>query len=187
MNPKKASIGIASLALALSPALAQANPTGHGKPESTHGNGTTQRSESGTQHSGGAENQGKSHAEATPNQGKCSTHEVAYIAAGTLVSDTLTKSEQGNTYSGEVTVEVSRTNHKAAGARGKTETYTVQAARVRGPIAVEALKPGDRAKLIGKITSVAPKCESSASTPTITITKLVFHAPHPTATATPSS
>jgi hypothetical protein len=177
---KKASISLASLTIALSPALAQANPTGHGKPESTpgKGKGPTQRSESGSKHAGGAENHGRrDHGQAQPNQGKCSAHEVAYIASGTLVSDTLTKSEHANTYSGQVTVKVTRVNRHARAALEETETYTVQEALVKGPIAVTALKQSDRVKLIGKVTAIAPKC-ANASTPTITITKLVFHAPH---------
>lgn len=173
MTLKKIGIGVASLALALSPALAQASPTGHGKPEGTpgKGKGATQRSESGSQHAGGSENHGKGQA----NPGKCSTHEVAYIASGVLVSDTLTKSEHGATYNGQVTVEVAHTNQHAHAAHGETETYTLQNARVRGPIAVTALKQGDRVKLIGKITAMSPKCESSTFTPTIAISKLVFH------------
>lgn len=177
MTLKNASIGIASLALALGPAIAQASPTGHGKPEGSPGKGPTQRSESGSQHSGGAENQGKNQGETQPTKSKkCSTHMVAYVASGTLVSDTLTKSEKGNTYSGSVVVEVTQTNRHGRPARGTSQTYTVTEARVRG-LAVTSLAKGDRVKLIGKISSVAPKCETSTSTPTITITKLVFHAP----------
>jgi hypothetical protein len=180
---KNLGIGMASLALALSPALAQASPTGHGKPEGApgKGNGSTHRSESGSQHAGGADkhgDKGKGKDHAKPR--KCSEHEVAYIVSGALVSDTLSKSESGDTYSGQVVVEVTHTNRHARSARGETETYTVQDARVRGPIAVEALKQGDEVKLIGKIASMAPKCESPTITPAITITKLVFHAPHST-------
>lgn len=177
MTLKQASIGIVSLTLALSPALAQASPTGHGKPEGTHGNGKgpTQRSESGSRHTGGAENHGrKNHGEGHPNQRKCATHEVAYIVSGTLVSDTLTKDAHANTYSGQVTVKVTHVNRHARAVLGQTETYTLQNARVRGSIAVTALKPGDRVKLIGKTASAQRKCESSATMPTIT--KLILHA-----------
>lgn len=181
MTLKNLGIGMASLALALSPALAQASPTTQGKPDGApgKGNGSTHRSESGSQHAGGADKhggKGKDHAKPR----KCTEHEVAYIVSGTLVSDTLSKSESGDTYSGQVVVEVTHTNRHARSARGETETYTVQDARVRGPIAVEALKQGDEVKLIGKIASMAPKCESPIITPAITITKLVFHAPHST-------
>jgi hypothetical protein len=186
---KQASIGVVSLTLALSPALAQASPTAHGKPAGAPGNGPTQRSESGTQHAGGAENQGRKnhgeghsnhgrrdHGQGHPNRRKCTTHEVAYIASGTLVSDTLTRNAPANTYSGQVIVDITRANRHASAVLGKTETYTLQSARVRGPIAVTAIKPGDRVKLIGTTTSMRPKCESNAATPTVTITKLVFHA-----------
>lgn len=190
MTLKNTSIGLASLALALSPTLAQASPTGHGKPEGTpgKGKGPTQRSESGSKHAGGAENHGKkTGGEGHANQRKCAAHKVAYIASGTLLSDTLTKGEGSTAYSGNVTVEVTHTNRHARAARGETETYTLQSARVIGPIAVEALTPGDRVKLIGKITATARKCEPSTSTPTITITKLVFHAPRTATISTPSS
>lgn len=179
MTLRNLSIGVASLALALSPALAQASPTGHGKPEGTHGKGSTHKSESGSKHKGGAESPGKkSHAKSH----KCVAHGVAYVVSGTLVSDTLTKSEQGNTYSGQVTVEVTHTNRHARAARGETETYTLQDVRVRGPIAVEALTKGDRVKLMGKITALAPKCEAKSFTPAITIKKLVVHAPQASST-----
>lgn len=186
MNLKNLGIGMASLALALSPALAQASPTTHGKPEGApgKGSGSTHQSKSGSQHAGGANkhgDKGKGKDHAKPR--KCTEHDVAYIVSGTLVSDTLSKSETANTYSGQVVVEVTHTNRHARSARGETETYTVQDARVKGPIAVEALKQGDKVKLIGKITSIAPKCESSTFTPAITITKLVFHAPHSKPTA----
>ncbi|MHB1468029.1 MAG: hypothetical protein ACYCSI_04585 [Solirubrobacteraceae bacterium] len=194
MTLKNTSVGLASLALALSPALAQASPAGHGKPEGTpgKGKGPAQRSESGAKHAGGAENHGnkthgnKTHGKQPARNGKCSAHETAYIASGTLLSDTLTKSEHANTYSGQITVDVTRTNEHANAAHGKTETYTVHAARVIGPIAVEALKQGDDVKLIGKIEAAAPKCETTTAA-AITISKLSFHEPHPKTTPMPAS
>jgi hypothetical protein len=187
MTLKNASIGVASLAIALSPTLAQANPASHGKPADTHGKGATQRSESGAQHAGGADSHGTTnHGEARPDKGRCSPHEIAYVASGVLASDALTKSERGDTYSGQITVEVIHTNRHARAAAGEAETYTLHEARVSGPIPVDALTKGDRVKLIGTITSIAPKCESGNFTSTTTITKLVFHAPT-TATSTTST
>lgn len=188
MTLNKTSILAASLAFALSPALAQGSPTGHGKPEGTNGKGSTQRSETGAQHTGGAENHGKgSHREGHHSQSRCAPHDVAYLASGTLVSDTLTKSESANTYSGQITVEVTHANHHARAALGEAETYTLQEARVRGPIPVEDLAPGDRVKVIGKVTAIAPKCETSTFAPTTTVTKVVVHAPIEATASTPTS
>jgi hypothetical protein len=136
------------------------------------------------------------------NSHKCTPHNVAYVAAGTLVSQTLSKDTGGTpaagrasstphpnhdgTYSGEVTVEVKRTNHHAAGDRGTTKTYKVEHVRVTfaladinndGSIGLDDLQAGDRVKLIGKITALAPKCDHTGFTATTTIRHIVLHAP----------
>jgi hypothetical protein len=114
-------------------------------------------------------NPGKSH--------KCTQHKVAYVASGTLESWTLTKNADG-TYSGEVVVAVTHTNHNAKGDNAKTTKYPVAKVHVTfGGISPEALAKGDRVKLIGKITALAKKCDQSKFTPETTIRKIVFHAP----------
>jgi hypothetical protein len=137
-------------------------------------NGKGSKGQSGTQH---GSSHGKSH--------KCVAHKVGYVASGTLVSQTLAKNTDG-TYSGEVVVEVTHTNHHAAGDKGKTVTYTVANVHVTfgltdtnsdGTVGVDDLAKGDRTQLIGKITALAKKCDQTEFKATTTIRKIVFHAP----------
>ncbi len=132
---------------------------------------------SGAQHGSSGTTHGKSH--------KCVAHKVGYVASGTLVSQTLTKNADG-TYSGEVVVEVTHTNHHAAADKGKTVTYTVVNVHVTfgladtngdGSVGVDDLVKGDRTHLIGKITTLAKKCDQTEFKTTTTIRKIVFHAP----------
>src|SRR6202007_2025964 len=109
----------------------------------------------------------------------------AYVASGTLFSQTLIKNADG-AYSGEVTVKVTHANHHASGDVGATKTYKVENIHVTfgladtnkdGSVGLDDLKEGDRVKLIGKITALAKKCPAGEFTPTTTIRKIVFHAP----------
>jgi hypothetical protein len=143
-------------------------------------------------HTGKPSHPGKSH--------KCRVHKVAYVASGLLVSQTLTKdggptttstsaSLHGNpngTYSGDVTVDVKHTNHHARGDKGTTVTYSVSHVRVTfalpdvnndGSSGLDDLQAGDRVKLIGKITTLAKRCDHSGFTAQTTIRHIVFHAP----------
>jgi hypothetical protein len=119
------------------------------------------------------------------NVHKCVPHGVAYIARGTLVSQTLSENPDG-TYSGTVTVDVTRTNRHAASDRGTTQTYTLTGARVKlviadinndGSIGLDDLQAGDRVKLIGAITTLAKRCNQDGFTATTTIRRIVFHMP----------
>ena len=189
------------------PGLAPANEGKGHSPSTTPNNannpGSSHRSPEGTENTGGKGNQsngnqrngnqGKGN-EGKGNQGKpshpgsshkCKPHKVAYVASGKLVSQTLTKNADG-TYSGKVTVEVKRTNHHAAGDKGTTKTYKTENVHVTfgladtnsdGSVGLDDLKPGDRVKLIGKITALAKKCSQSGFTATTTIRKIVFNAP----------
>jgi hypothetical protein len=83
-------------------------------------------------------------------------------------------------------VEVTHTNHHAAGDKGKTVTYTVANVHVTfgltdtnsdGTVGVDDLAKGDRTQLIGKITALAKKCDQTEFKATTTIRKIVFHAP----------
>lgn len=120
---------------------------------------------------------GKSH--------KCMPRNVAYIASGTLVSQTLSKNANG-TYSGGVTVNVTRTNRHAANDEGMTKTYTLTDARVKlrvadidqdGSVGLDDLVAGDRVKVIASITTLSKKCDQSNFTAQLTISKVIFHAP----------
>jgi hypothetical protein len=144
--------------------------------------------EKGAGHKGnhGSDNPGHSNKPSHPGQShKCKPHNVAYVASGTLVSQTLTKNTDG-TYSGEVSVKVMHTNHHAMGDKGTTKTYKVEKVHVTfgladinndGSVGLDDLKEGDRVKLIGKITTLAKKCSQSGFTATTTIRRIVFHAP----------
>jgi len=124
---------------------------------------------------------------------KCAPHKVAYVAAGTLASQTLvadaTAAADGAakpTYSGDVTIDVTKTNRAARGDRRTTKTYTLDHARVvlglddqngDGRVDLADLAAGDRVKVIGKVTALAKRCDRTGFTPTLTIRKLVAHAP----------
>lgn len=131
-------------------------------------------------HGGG---HGKSH--------RCVAHRVGYVAAGTLVSQTLVLDTPATpnarpSYSGDVTIAVTRTNHAARGDKGTTKTYTLAHARVvlgladqnnDGSVGLDDLAAGDRVKVIGKVTVLRRGCDQSRFTPTTTIRQLVVHAP----------
>lgn len=161
-----------------------ANRSSHGENSGDNGQGHKGNGSGNSGQSKGSENPpskpshpGRSH--------KCKPHKVGYVASGTLVSQTLAKNADG-TYSGEVTVKVSHTNHHAAGDLGTTKAYKVENVHVTfgladtnkdGSVGLDDLKEGDRVKLIGKITALAKKCPAGDFTPTTTIRKIVFHAP----------
>ena len=136
-----------------------------------HGNGATGKSGP----------HGKSH--------KCAPHRVAYVAAGTLAKEaTLTKNADG-TYSGDVTIAVKHFNHHA---KVQTEiqkttekTYALTNAHLVFAVTdthsngagVDDLKVGDPVVLIGKIKSIAKKCDHSKFEAQITIRQVIFHDP----------
>jgi hypothetical protein len=116
---------------------------------------------------------------------KCKPHKVAFVARGSLVSQSLTKNSDG-TYSGDLTVNVARTNHHAAGDRGHQVTYTLDQARVTfgladanndGSVGLDDLAAGDRVGVLGKVTALAKRCDHTGLTPTTTIRRVVFNAP----------
>ena len=157
-----------------------------GPPSSTPNNlanpGHLNREDNDGQHANGATGKsgphGKSH--------KCTPHRVAYVAAGTLaVVPTLTKNTDG-TYNGEVTIKVKRFNHHAKVATETEKTYTLTNAHLvfaltdtnnDGSAGTDDLKVGDLVALIGKITTIAKKCDHSKFTPQVTIRQVVFHDP----------
>lgn len=158
------------------------NSTGGGSGSNSSGSNNSGSSGNHANH-GHHSHKGQSH--------KCTPHNVAYVAAGTLVSQTLSKDTSGthppnSSYSGEVTVEVKRTNHHAAGDRGTTKTYKVEHVRVTfaladinndGSVGLDDLQAGDHVKLIGKITVLAPRCDHTGFTATTTIRHIVVHGP----------
>jgi len=137
---------------------------------------------------------------------KCKPHRVAYVASGLIVDQSLvldgseptptiaTASAAGDrnprpTYSGDVTIDVKRTNRHARDDKGTTKTYTLDHARVlfglsdqNGDGSVDLLDvvAGSRAKVIGKVTKLARRCDQTDFTPELKIRKLIVHAPRTT-------
>jgi len=136
---------------------------------------------------------GHDHGRGSGHSRRCLAHKVAYVAAGTLVSQTLvldtpTSTDRSSrpTYSGDVTIAVTRTNHQARGDKGTTKTYTLVHARVTfalddqnndGSVGLDDLAAGDRVQAIGKVTALRRRCDQTGFTPTIAIQKLIVHAP----------
>lgn len=133
---------------------------------------------------------------------RCAPHAVAYVAAGTLTAQTLVLDGGGQpgptaaaadagrsgqpTYSGDVTIDVKRTNRHARADKGTTKTYTLDHARVvlgladqndDGRVDLGDVLPGSRAKVIGKVTTLRRGCDQSGFAPQLTIAKLIVHAP----------
>jgi hypothetical protein len=93
----------------------------------------------------------------------CKPRAVGFHASGTLVSQALTQTAGADTstkrddrYSGTITVEVKRANHRAP--KG-VQTYTLDNDRVHGADP----KPGDRVKLYGKLTRARHGCTEPAA------------------------
>jgi hypothetical protein len=167
------------------PGLAPANQGNGSRPSNTPNDttnpGTSHRSSEGTENAGGHSakpgDSGVSH--------KCKPHKVGYVASGALVSQTLTKNADGS-YSGEVTVEVKRTNKHAKGDNKSSKTYKVENVHITfgladtnddGGTGLDDLTKGDRVTLLGHITALAKNCSHTGFTATTTIRHLVFHAP----------
>jgi len=177
-------------------------------PNDSENPGSANRSSNGQGHAGGGEHGGKqnrSHNDAgnggsNPGAGhrptgkpphpsqsrRCTPHNVAYIAAGTLLKQTLSKDGTANTYSGELEVAVKRTNRHAAADRDTTKTYKVEHIHVTfaladvnndGGVGLDDVQVNDRVKLIGKITVLAKRCDQSGFTATLTIAHIVLHPP----------
>jgi hypothetical protein len=124
---------------------------------------------------------------------KCQPHRVAYTAAGTLVSQSLTQTAGDATtkrsddrYRGVLTVNVTKGNHHVTTGE---QTYTLTNAKVKfhvpdrtadGKRAPNDLRAGDRVKLHGKITKLSRRCDQTGFTPQVTIRQVEFKAPKPT-------
>jgi len=119
----------------------------------------------------------------TPTTGPghgCRAHHVRYIAAGTLVSWSLTRNVGGR-WSGTLTVDVKRGNRHVT--KGQN-TYTVSDARVRVGRRARPPAAGDRVLLLGNVTALRKRCDQSGFTPVITIHRIFVRAPKPQPTTT---
>jgi hypothetical protein len=108
----------------------------------------------------------------------CKPQAVGFHASGTLVSQALTQTAGADTstkrddrYSGTVTVDVKRANHRAPAG---VQTYTLDNDRVHFSHDA-APKAGDRVKLYGKLTRARHGCAEPA-TPTVDVRRLRFKA-----------
>jgi hypothetical protein len=114
-------------------------------------------------------------AKTKPTPSKCQPIAVSYVVSGTLVSGTLTRDAgKTKTYSGTLTVHVTKTDSHAKADKGLTKTYTLSHAKVSFGAGVNKTSPAasSRVTLKGTITTLAPKCSHTGFTPTITITKV---------------
>jgi hypothetical protein len=170
MISHKILLAAAAAALMSTPALAQAD---HGRGHHDGAEVSEQSKDEGGKGKGSTDNH------------KCLPHKVAYVASGTLVSESLTRDGGSQTYSGTVSVEITHTNHHAAADDNKTITYELTKVSVvfgladtnnDGTVGLDDLAKGDRVRLIGKITAIAKHC-TQEFTPTKTIRHIVFHAP----------
>ena len=107
---------------------------------------------------------------------KCTAHKVAYIASGTFVSWAATPTGK-NTYTGTITVDVTKTNHHAKAQKGTQHTYTLDNSKVVFGKGANPPAAGDRVVVIGKITEVAKKCTNQGAAGTITVRKVDIHVP----------
>ena len=170
------------------PALSLPNGPPSATPNNTTNPGAKHRSAAATEALEDAKEKGK-HGNHSSNgkkgSHKCTPHKVAYVASGTLESQSLTLNKDG-TYNGTVTIKVTHTNHHAAGDKGTTKEYKVEKVRVTfgladtnkdGSVGLDDLAKGDRVKVIGKIEALAKKCSHTGFEPKTTLRHIVFHAP----------
>ena len=111
-------------------------------------------------------------------QQHCTPRTNGFHASGTLVSQALTQTAGAETstkrddrYSGTLTVEVKRANHRAP--KG-AQTYTLDNDRVHFSHGA-APKAGDRVKLYGKLTHARKGCAEPA-TPAVDLRRVRFKA-----------
>jgi len=108
----------------------------------------------------------------------CKPRAVGFHASGTLVSQALTQTAGADTstkrddrYSGTVTVDLKRANHRAPAG---VQTYTLDNDRVHFSHGA-APAAGDRVKLYGKLTRARHGCADTA-TPTLDLRRVRFKA-----------
>jgi hypothetical protein len=106
---------------------------------------------------------------------KCTAHNVAYVAHGTVVAWGATQTgTPSGTWDGPITVTVKSANHHAKGAT----SFMLHNTKVRlGKGVTNPPVAGDRVVVIGKITTVAKKCTDKSGAGTITISKVQVLAP----------
>ncbi|MGN6871732.1 MAG: hypothetical protein ACTHMY_25350 [Solirubrobacteraceae bacterium] len=106
---------------------------------------------------------------------KCASHNVAYIASGQFVSWAATQSGTG-TWTGTITVHVTRSNHHAGNAKGTDVTYTLSNTKVTFGDGANPPAAGDPVHLVGKISEVTRHCTQPGTTSPVTVRKLHIRA-----------
>jgi hypothetical protein len=115
----------------------------------------------------------------SPKSHKCSAHEDAYTVSGSFESWSVSPGAKPGTYTGTITIDVTKGNHHAKGQTGP-QTYTLDNTKVKLRKRANPPTAGDRVKLIGKITTIAKKCTDQSGAGTITVKKVDIKPPkHP--------
>jgi hypothetical protein len=124
-----------------------------------------------TAHPGNGNGGGQSH--------KCQSHNRAYVESGTVDSTTAATMVQNSdgTWTGTLTVDVTRANHAAKADKGQTVTYTFTSAQlnVRFDGGETAFAAGDRVKLIGKIAAAGKHCPAPTTPAAPVFKRVVVH------------
>jgi hypothetical protein len=107
---------------------------------------------------------------------KCEAHKVAYIASGTFVSWAASQTGK-HTYTGTITVNVTKTNHHAKAQKGTQYTYTLANSKVVFGKGANPPAAGDRVVVTGKITELAKTCTDQSGAGTITVRKVEIRVP----------
>lgn len=104
---------------------------------------------------------------------KCTAHGVAFVASAEFLSWATMQTGHGR-WTGTITVHVTRSNHHAAGDRGRDVTYSLDSTKVTFGSHANPPAAGDSVHVIGKISELARKCTQSA--PTTAVHKANIHA-----------
>ena len=105
---------------------------------------------------------------------KCTAHGVAFVASAEFLSWATMQTGHG-TWTGTITVHVTRSNHHAAGDRGRDVTYSLDSTKVTFGSHANPPAAGDSVHVIGKISELAKKCTQSVA-PTTAVHKANIHA-----------
>jgi hypothetical protein len=185
MIVRKTALAAAAAALMSTPAWAMSGNNGNGHAPTTPV-GPPSTTPNNASNPGSSHRSSNANGHGTPaHSHRCAPHAVGYVASGTLVSQTLTQNTDGS-YSGEVSIKVASSNQHASLEKGGTLTLKVEKVRVvfgladtdgDGTVGIDEVKEGDRVKLIGKITTLAKKCNHKELTPKLTVRQVVVNAP----------
>jgi len=110
---------------------------------------------------------------------KCTPKAHKYKVRGTLVSGSLTKEADG-TYSGDLTVHITKADHGYKSEKDTDQSYTLDHAKVhihKGAGDASALTAGDKVKLDGTRTRLNKKCDQTGFTPVTVIKRGNIHKP----------